>query len=228
MIITFDCYGTLLNMQPIQDKIGEISQAAQLATTVEQAQTCFSSYEDRLMYVAPIIPYQDLLAQLVRLMDLELGSGQVFQEQLPAIIQAYRDLEPFPDVLPALRQLKRAGNQLYLMSNSSEMLMRAHLAKFGDLFTHIFLPEETGCYKPSRQFFTTVAQSLDLANQTHYHLANGFWWDVLPCQELHWPYLWINRQQWSTTSNFGQVPQLPDLSTAPVFFTNLQNGLDNE
>lgn len=208
-------------MQPIQDKLGEISRAAKLTTTAEQAQTCFNSYEDRLMYIEKVIPYQDLLAQIVRFMDLELGSGYVFQNNLPTIVQAYRDLEPYPDVLPALRQLKRAGHQLYLMSNSSEMLMSAHLEKFGDLFTHIFLPEETGCYKPDRQFFTTVSKTLDFANHDHYHLANGFWWDVLPCQELNWPYLWINRHKWQAASSFGDIPQLPDLKTAPEFIANL-------
>ena len=62
-VLTFDCYGTLLDTQPLYDYIGAVAETNGLPK--EKAIEIFCNYEDRLMYGEEFIPYDKLLFEIL-------------------------------------------------------------------------------------------------------------------------------------------------------------------
>lgn len=189
--LTFDCYGTLLDTGPLYDCVGDIARKGGISP--EQSRTVFTHYEDRLMYGEEFIPYDALLAQALEYCDLELNTD-LFAQAHGQILEAHQAMRPFPDVLPALRQLKELDFGLFLMSNSVHSLMAYHLEALEQLFDGVLLAEDAKCYKPDLDFFHQAERTLPLADAEHLHIAAGYWWDIVPCSKLGWNKVWLNRK----------------------------------
>lgn len=172
-ILTFDCYGTLLNTSPLYNFIGDIAEENGLSK--EKAIEVFSSYEDRLMYGEEFIVYDKLLFEVLTYCNMELNTD-IFTSKYDEIIGIHRNFLPFPDVLEALRKLKEKGYYLAIMSNSINEIMSWHLRKLGNLFDDSLVAEDTKCYKPNLKFFKMAEEKFGLKNNEHCHIAKGYWW----------------------------------------------------
>lgn len=92
-ILTFDCYGTLMNTKPLYELIGKIAEGNDLPK--EKAIELFSSYEDRLMYGAEsFIPYDKLLYETLTYCNMELNTD-VFTLKYNEVIEAHKAFRPF-------------------------------------------------------------------------------------------------------------------------------------
>lgn len=215
MKLTFDCYGTILNMKPIDTILEKLALEKQVDPQL--AVTTYNNYEDRLMYQAKLVPYDKLIAENLTYLDLELTADHWFFDHLDDVLTAYQNLQPHPDILPAFMKLKEQGHQLYLMSNSAPEFMRNHLAALDDLPDGVLLPNETGCYKPDLPFFEAATAKWDLNHDNHVHIAKGYWWDIVPATTLSWRKIWINRDhkhgrlQEQPYSEFSDLTPLVDL-----------------
>ena len=218
MIITFDCYGTLLDTSSIEQLISAMAREKSVDSNL--AVTLFNSYEDRLMYGQTIIPYEKLIKKNLAFMDMELSSGSFFQDHYTSIINAYYSLKPFPEVLSVLHQLELAGHKLYLLSNSSKQIMRYNLKMLNNPFLQTFLPEQTHCYKPQLNFFKYVEQQIDIPSKEHIHIAKGFWWDIVPCTKLNWRKVWINRNHFNGLKEYMPYKEFSNLSNIPSYLKN--------
>ncbi|KRN28762.1 haloacid dehalogenase family hydrolase [Lactobacillus selangorensis] len=213
MKLTFDCYDTLLDMTPIDAVLTEIARTGNV--NADKALAIYANYEDRLMYVNNIRPYEKLIAANLDFVDMELSCAPLFKTHYDDVLAAYHQLQPYPEVVPALQALKQQGHQLYLMSNSAPDLMQDHLAVLGNTIEHAFTPDEVGCYKPQKGFFETVGAALHLTNENHLHIAHGYWWDIIPCDQVGWRNIWINRNHLSALPQFQPTYELPDLTELP-------------
>lgn len=191
-ILTFDCYGTLLNTSPLYEYIGRTAELQNLSGA--QAMAVFSAYEDRLMYGEAFIPYDRLLFEVLTYCDMEL-SANIFASEYDEIIKIHKDFAPFPDVAASLRILKEKGYELAIMSNSTRKIMDWHLAKLENLFDYSLVAEETKCYKPDLRFFRAAEQKFELRKKEHCHVAKGYWWDIVPAAKMGWQKIWVNRQR---------------------------------
>jgi len=189
-ILTFDCYGTLLNTTPLYNYIGRIAELNNLPG--EKAIGIFSSYEDRLMYGEKFITYDKLIYEILTYCDMEL-SANIFSSHCNDIIEIYKCFLPFPDVMNTLRELKRKGYELAIMSNSTFDIMNSHLEKLENIFDNSLVAEETKCYKPDLQFFEIAQRKFNLAQKEHWHIAKGYWWDIVPAARMGWNKIWVNR-----------------------------------
>ncbi len=208
MILTFDCYGTLLNMAGVDSCLADL--ARRQGVDPVQSVAAYSAYEDRLMYVEQVTPYTALIQANLAYVDMEMRTGNGFRSAYPQVIQAYQDLVPFPDVNQALQQLHAADHHLVLMSNSMQSLMAAHLTRLAPVIDAVITTDETGCYKPQPDFFAYVAQHLPAGE--HVHVAHGFWWDIMPATRRGWRRIWINRDQLTAPATVQPLTTLPDLS----------------
>lgn len=188
--ITFDCYGTLLDTSGVSDFLADLAKQHQLSAT--KAVAVCTNYEDRLMYGEEFHPYQELLQMILDYCDQELVTD-VFHDQLPALIQVHQNFRPFPDVLPALKQLKEQGWQLILMSNTNHEIMARNRQQFDGLIDDVLLADDVHCYKPDLRFFKAAEQKYGFTDQNHVHVANGYWWDIVPATKMGWPKIWCNR-----------------------------------
>lgn len=189
-ILTFDCYGTLIDTAPIYNTVQVIAEKHGLDG--KTAQFKFSNYEDRLMYGEDYIPYDKLIARALEYCDLEMACS-IFSKNYEQVLMAYENLKPFPDVLETLHALKEKGYQLALMSNSVHSFMQHHLKVLDNLFDDVVLADDTHSYKPQLAFFKYADESLHLSENEHWHIAQGYWWDIVPCTKLGWRKIWVNR-----------------------------------
>jgi 2-haloacid dehalogenase len=214
-ILTFDCYGTLLNTEPLYDLIGKIAEVNALPR--EKAIELFSSYEDRLMYGAEtFIPYDKLLYEILTYCNMELSTG-VFTLNYNEIIEAHKAFRPFKDVMPALRKLKDNGYELAIMSNTTRAIMDSHLLQMENIFDDSLVAEETKCYKPNLLFFKMAETKFSLKEKEHCHIAKGYWWDIVPASKMRWNKVWVNRSNlekgresempYITVTSLAELPQ---------------------
>ncbi|MDD3223663.1 MAG: HAD family hydrolase [Clostridium sp.] len=189
-ILTFDCYGTLINTKPIYDTMSNIARENGLNS--KDAVNIYVNYEDRLMYGEPYIPYDKLIKQVLEYCDMELNSD-IFSKSYDEIISVHKQLKPFKEVKETLSKIHKKGYEIALMSNSVHNIMDHHLEILDNVFDHVFLSEDVHAYKPQLEFFKYVEKSLELKEREHCHIAKGYWWDIVPCSKLGWSKIWVNR-----------------------------------
>lgn len=99
-ILTFDCYGTLLDTSPLYKFIGNAVSSGGIEA--EKAVNVFCAYEDRLMYGEDFLPYDTLLQKILSYCDMELETTD-FTLLYSRLLSVHDNFEPFPDVLPTLK-----------------------------------------------------------------------------------------------------------------------------
>lgn len=129
-IITFDCYGTLLDTRPLYRRIGEIAEENGLSA--QTAVHVFESYEDRLMYGEEFISFDVMLREILSYCDMEMNAD-VFSAHGGEAEEVVRSFRPFDDVIDTLTYLKSRGCILALLSNTTNAFMRQHIRALGDL-----------------------------------------------------------------------------------------------
>lgn len=189
--LTFDCYGTLLDTSGISKFLTKI--ANENGLSAEKAVAIYTNYEDRLMYGEEFHPYQELLQMILDYCDQELATD-VFHDKLAELIAVHKAFRPFPDVVPALKQFKNEGWQLILMSNTNHDIMDSNRQQFEGLIDDVVLADDVHCYKPDLHFFKAASDEYGFTNDNHVHIANGYWWDIVPCTKIGWKKIWCNRE----------------------------------
>ena len=73
-------------------------------------------------------------------------------------------LRPFPDTLPVLRELRRRGKRLFLLTNAQAVFTLPELEQTGlaDFFPVRRISSEAGVMKPQREFLEDLLQSENL------------------------------------------------------------------
>lgn len=208
-ILTFDCYGTLLDTSPLYSFIGKLAEDNGLSS--QKAITTFSNYEDRLMYGESFINYDELLLEVLSYCDMEMNCN-AFIHQYDKLLELHKNFQPFSDVLEALHKLKMNGYSLAVMSNSTNQIMDWHMEKLDHLFDDRLVAEDTKCYKPNLQFFQIAEKKFGLKNKKHCHIAKGYWWDIVPACKMGWNKIWVNR----TNLSHGRDTEKPYLTVSTL------------
>jgi 2-haloalkanoic acid dehalogenase type II len=190
-IVTFDCYGTLIDWERgIRDAFLTAAAALRIPVDPEAALALYVEIEAEVE-AGPYQRYRAVLADTARRIAHRLGwplpeSGAGFlAESMPA-------WPPFPDTNPALRRLAEAGYRLGILSNVDDDLLawtRRHLAAF---FEVVVTAEQASSYKPASRHFTMARELIGSARWLH--AAQSYFHDIVPARALGIPVAWINRK----------------------------------
>jgi 2-haloalkanoic acid dehalogenase type II len=190
-VITFDCYGTLIDWD------GGISGAFAKAVAETgarlDAHQVFEGYEkvEAEVEAERYRGYRDVLTESTRRVARLLGwalpeaRAGFLAESLPFWI-------PFPDTNPALERLFRAGYQLGLLSNVDDDLLAGTRKHFTVPFDVIVTAQQVGSYKPADGHFVTARERL--GGKRWLHAAQSHFHDVTPARRHGVPVAWINRK----------------------------------
>lgn len=189
-IITFDCYGTLIDTAAFEEEIGRIAEENGLDG--QRIRALFACNEARLMYAEPFRNLDELIPAILERCDMQLGI-RCMARYGDRAIEAQKALRPFPEVTETLRALKERGYSLVLMSNSCHCIMASNAAALGNPFERLVLAEDVKAYKPQLTFFQQAESLLDLKNAWHCHVAQGYFYDMIPAARMGWKRLWVNR-----------------------------------
>ncbi len=189
-ILTFDCYGTLIDWEGgiitafqsesaragLTLKAGDIIAAYMAEEPAVEAEQ-FRSYREVLVLTA-----QRVAARLGWKLDVDRA------DFLPTSLPAWR---PFPDTNVALERLARRF-RLGILSNVDDELLAATRRHFAVPFDLIVTAAQVKSYKPAHGHFK---EALARAGEKRLlHAAQSYFHDVVPARQLNIPVVWVNRK----------------------------------
>lgn len=189
-IITFDCYGTLIDWE------GGIinafkSEAAKDGLTLEGDQiiSAYSAEEPKVESGA-YLSYREVLRETARRVGSRLG-WKLSTERSGFLAQSLPDWKPFADTNAALERL--AGKfQLGILSNVDDDLLAGTRRHFTVQFDLIVTAQQVRSYKPGYAHFNEAIARL--SGKRLLHAAQSYFHDVVPCTALGIPVVWVNRK----------------------------------
>ena len=214
-VLTFDCYGTLINWE---DGILACLRRILAAhgknlddATILRLYGDFEAEAEQGEYRR----YREVLKSVVRKFGEHFGFAPTDQE-VNSLPESLREWNPWPDTIDALRELQ-SRFRLAIISNVDDDLFATTLPKLGAQFDQIITAQQAGAYKPSLKIFELALSRLGVAAHRVLHVGQSVYHDVLPAQALGIATVWINRP--SPRSGVGAVKAAdgrPDLQVSSL------------
>jgi len=190
-VLTFDCYGTLIDWERgIAEAFAAAARADGVAVDRDVVLRVYHELEPRIQ-AERYRRYRDVLALAARAVAERLG-WRLAPGREAFLPESLATWPPFPDTNDALRRLRDAGHRLIILSNVDDDLIagtRRHLAVD---FDAVITAEQVGSYKPAPGHFTTARKRIGDARWLH--VAQSYFHDVQPARALGIPSAWINRK----------------------------------
>jgi 2-haloacid dehalogenase len=190
-ILTFDCYGTLINWEAgILSALRRILSAH--GKTVDDATLLklYGDFEQRSEQ-GVFQPYREVLESVVRQFAAELHFDPSADEvrSLPDSLFGWM---PWPDTVAALRQLK-SRFRLAILSNVDDDLFALTRPKLEIDFDDVITAQQAQAYKPSLKIFELALSRIHTPAHRVLHVGQSIYHDVLPAQALGLATVWVNR-----------------------------------
>lgn len=206
-VLTFDCYGTLIDWESgIWDGLQPLLAANNCAEiTREKALMEYAKLESAQEAETPGMLYSEVLRNVHKKFAAQYGLAT--DDTLDSDFGASLPHWPaFPDTADALRSLK-AQFKLVILSNISREGFAASSRKLGVDFDAIYTAEDVGFYKPNPANFeyllANIGRDLDLAKSDILHTAQSLFHDHVPAKKFGLANAWIDRQRLSESGSWG-------------------------
>jgi 2-haloacid dehalogenase len=214
-IITFDCYGTLIDWETgILGAIRPILAAHGAHLSDPEILRMYGEIEAE-EESGEYHPYKEILQAVVRGFGTHLGFVPSNQEQL-SLPDSVPNWRPFPDTVAVLRRLKSKFN-LGILSNVDDELFSATARHLEINFDQVVTASQARAYKPSLELFRLAQSRVAVPPGQWLHAAQSVYHDVIPAQSLGLSTVWVNRP--SIRPNAGaakQVSARPDVSVSSL------------
>jgi 2-haloacid dehalogenase len=214
-VLTFDCYGTLINWEDgILACLHRILAAHNNDlddATILRLYGDFEADAEQGEYRR----YREVLQSVVRNFGENLGFSATDQEA-NSLPESLREWKPWPDTVAALRELQ-SRFRLAIISNVDDDLFAATLPKLSAQFDQIITAQQAGAYKPSLKIFELALSRMGVPADRVLHVGQSVYHDVLPAQSLGMSTVWVNRP--SPRSGVGAVKAAegrPDLQVSSL------------
>jgi 2-haloacid dehalogenase len=214
-ILTFDCYGTLINWEDgILTCLHRVLAAHDVAAddaTILGLYGDFEASAEQGEYRC----YRNVLRSVVRRFGEHFGFLPSEAETL-SLPESLRTWKSWPDTVEALRKLK-SRFQLAIVSNVDDDLFAGTRPQLGVEFNHVITAQQAHAYKPSLKIFEAALGRINLPTHRVLHVAQSIYHDVVPAQSLGLATVWVNRP--SKRSGVGAVKAAearPDLEVATL------------
>lgn len=205
-VLTFDCYGTLIDWESgILKALRPLLKANGAKATDEQLLELYAELESKAEAGA-WKPYRAVLKEVVRGLGLRFGFPVTPKDE-EGLPDSLKDWEPFPDTVEALHFLKKRY-RLSILSNVDKELFAATEKKLGVAFDLVVTAEEVRSYKPAPKHFLHARELLCLPFTKILHVAQSLHHDIATAKVLGLSTVWVNRRQ-------GQSGATPVSDAAP-------------
>jgi 2-haloacid dehalogenase len=214
-ILTFDCYGTLINWEEgiltcLRGILAGHGKSADDATML-QLYGDFEAAAEHGEYRC----YRDVLASVVHDFGKHFDFAPTNQEA-ESLAESIRNWKPWPDTVGALRKLHERY-KLAIVSNVDDDLFASTHPQLGVKFDHVITAQQARAYKPSLKIFELAFSRIGAPVQSILHVAQSVYHDVVPAQSLGLATVWVNRP--SRRSGIGAVKAAqaePDLQVGSL------------
>ncbi len=214
-ILTFDCYGTLINWEAgIIPALRRILSAHKKELDDATVLKLYGDFEQRSESGA-FRSYREVLESVVRQFGLELRFNPTPKEvrSLPDSLGMWK---PWPDTVAALHQLK-THFRLAILSNVDDDLFALTRPQLKVEFDEVVTAQQAQAYKPSLKLFELALGRINAPAHRVLHVGQSIYHDVIPAQALGLATVWVNRP--SARPGVGAVKSAeakPDLTVASL------------
>ncbi|MUP44943.1 haloacid dehalogenase type II [Gramella sp. BOM4] len=187
--IFFDVNETLLNLEKLKKSVDSI------LDTEGASEVWFSSLLHYSLVESIRGEYHDFteIAAAVLRMQAARLSKDLSEDQIKDALSVVRKLDPYPDVIPALKELKKEI-KLVAFSNGKPEVLQEQLenAEIANFFDQVFSVESCKLYKPHPESYQLVLKKLDLSpGEAMMVAAHG--WDIAGAQTAGLKTAFVNR-----------------------------------
>ncbi len=218
-LLTFDCYGTLIDWESgIAGALAPILARHRLGIDRDSLLSLYAELEHEAQGAwqppddgpgnAPdagrddwpgdtprrpaFRPYRDVLGSIVDAMGERLGftPTRADRDALAVSLPTWR---PFPDTVAALNALRRHA-KLAILSNIDNDLFEGTRQSLGVPMDFVVTAELCRSYKPAPAHFRAIAALSGLPPEQILHVAESRYHDVVPARALGFATVWVNRR----------------------------------
>jgi len=117
-------------------------------------------------------------------------------EKLDRLMNAYLELNAWPDVVSTLISLRKTGFRLALLSNFTRTMLEANIkrARLDGFFDHVLSTDQARTYKPDPRAYQLGIDALKLTREEILFAAFAGW-DAAGAKLFGFPTFWVNRQK---------------------------------
>jgi len=214
-ILTFDCYGTLINWEAgILSSLHRILSAHDKKLDDTALLKLYGDFEQRSEH-GVYHPYREVLQSVVRQFGIELGFTPT-PEEVSSLPESLPSWTPWPDTVAALRLLKTRFH-LAILSNIDDDLFASTRPQLGVDFDEVITAQQAQAYKPSLKLFELALSRVNAPAHRVLHVGQSIYHDVIPAQSLGLATVWVNRP--SARAGVGAVKAAhatPDLEVSTL------------
>ena len=194
-VLTFDCYGTLIDWESgILDALRAPLGAHGITESDDDVLAAFARHEAEIE-AGPYRRYRDVLGEVLAAMVGHFGA-EASAEERTTFGGSVADWPAFPDSADALAALAR-HYELIILSNVHRAGFAASNQRLRGDFATIITAEDVGAYKPAENHFraldATLAE-LGVDRGALLHVAQSLFHDHVPARREGLPSVWINRR----------------------------------
>ncbi len=191
-ILTFDCYGTLIDWETgIWNALQPVLTAHHVVMLVDEALELYGKLESEIES-GEYQDYKTVLAMVLEGFGREFGFNPA-QEELQRFSISVEDWPAFPDSSRALQALK-TKYKLAILSNIDDDLFAFSNQRLGVAFDWIITAQQAKSYKPSLNNFHLALERIGLPQNKILHVAQSLFHDIAPARLLGLSTVWVNRR----------------------------------
>jgi 2-haloacid dehalogenase len=218
-VVSFDCYGTLVDWETgLLGTLRPLLARHGVKASDEEVLELYARLESTLQ-AGPYLPYREVLKHV----SLQLGAHFNFPLSIPdaqGLAASLAGWPPFPDAA-ALKHLK-SRYRLALLTNADDDLLAPALARFEVLFDWVITSQQAGAYKPAPRFFQHAMGKIGFPVNQILHVSASLYHDIGPVAALGMDTIWVNRR--ANKEGSGATP--PSAAHADLTMAGLQELVD--
>ena len=215
-MITFDCYGTLVDWEDGIRRAFEEA-AGEAGRTIPEGYAVRAHAEiEPEVEASGYRSYREVLGETATRIGAGLG-WKLGREEADFLATSVPFWEPFPDTNTALVRLADAGFALGILSNVDDRLLDATCQHFPVHFELLVTAEQVRSYKPAQAHF--LAARKRIGERRWLHAAQSYFHDVVPAKQLGIPVAWVNRKGESAGPEGPPLHEIPDMSALADWLT---------
>jgi 2-haloacid dehalogenase len=208
---TFDCYGTLIDwnagIRAVLERLWGVERAPELLERYHELEPEIESEQYR--------SYAEVLTLALERIAQDVGYG-IPEGESGLLAQSLPDWPPFPEVPDTLREARRRGWGIAVLSNTDRNLLLESEKRIGVPFDLAIVAEDVRSYKPAPAHWEEFFERTTADKERHVHVAASLFHDIAPARELGLKTVWINRlgERADGTEPDRELPDLRELPDA--------------
>jgi len=190
-VVTFDCYGTLIDWDA--GIAGAFLSAAAADGVALDRATVLGAYAgiEPKVQAEGYRSYRDVLGETARRVAAQLG-WSLTPGRTDFLTEGLPDWPPFSDTRPALVRLAGAGYRLGILSNVDDDLLAGTCRHLGVPIELRVTAQGVRSYKPAHAHFLAARDRIGASRWLH--AAQSYFHDVQPALGIEIPVAWVNRK----------------------------------